>query len=74
MPFPLINGAATLDSVIYGVREKHGAILAAMHFRSIWIVGPSVSRTHQIDILPGGRFRAAKICLALSPRHPLNAV
>ena len=52
MPFPLINGAATLDSVIYGVREKHGAILAAMHFRSIWIVGPSVSRTHQIDILP----------------------
>ncbi len=39
----------TLDSVVYRVREEHGATLAAMRFRSIWLVGPSVSLTHRLD-------------------------
>jgi hypothetical protein len=40
----------TFDSVINCAREKHGTYLAALGFRSIWIVGPSVSRTHQLDV------------------------
>jgi len=40
----------TLDSVVDTVREKHGATLAGLGFQSIWVVGPSISRTHRLDI------------------------
>lgn len=40
----------TFDSIVNRVREKHGAELAALNFRSIWVVGPSISRTRQLDI------------------------
>jgi hypothetical protein len=40
----------TLDSVVNRVREKHGTELSALSFRSIWVVGPSTSRTHRLDI------------------------
>jgi hypothetical protein len=40
----------TLDSVVSCTREKHGKALDAMRFRSVWLVGPSISRTHRLDV------------------------
>jgi hypothetical protein len=39
----------TFDSVVNHVREKHGVTLAAFGFQGIWIVGPSATRTYQLD-------------------------
>jgi len=39
----------TLDRVVNRVREKHGVTLAAFGFQGIWIVGPSATRTYQLD-------------------------
>jgi hypothetical protein len=36
------------DSVITRVREKYGTTLSEMGFRQIWLVGPTISRTHQL--------------------------
>jgi hypothetical protein len=39
----------TFDSVENSVREKHGATIAGLGFQAIWVVGPSISRTHRLD-------------------------
>jgi hypothetical protein len=40
----------TLDSVVHRMHNKYGTELSTLKFQSIWLVGPSPSRTQQLDV------------------------